>query len=99
MKSRMPISDMLEMAQTKNPSRRYFRLRSGKSSQRGRKKLRPKSFFPAPHRYSENVPAGQSQLQNALRNKNAMERNVSSRNIAAGCTFGISPLRNQYFRF
>ena len=46
MKSRMPIADMLEIAHTKNPSKRYFRPRSGRSSQRGKAKLRPKSLLP-----------------------------------------------------
>ena len=34
---------------------------------------------------------GQSQLQKALRNRKAMARKVSKRNMAAGCTRGIWP--------
>jgi hypothetical protein len=58
------------------------------SIQRGRKKLRPKIFCPARHKYSEIVPTGHSQLQNALRNRNYMTRNEISRNMPAGCSAG-----------
>src|ERR1700758_720325 len=86
-------------AQTKKPSRRYFSPRSGMSSQRGAKKLRPNNFRPARHKYSEIVPTGQSQLQKALRNRNEIERKVVSRNMAAGCKAGTRCERTKYFRF
>ncbi len=73
--------------------------RIGKSSQRGSGKFRPNTFFPARHKYSEIVPTGHSQLQNAFRSKNAIAKNAISRNIAAGCTCGIRPLKIQYLKF
>src|ERR1035437_7535123 len=86
-------------AQAKKPSSRYFSPRSGISSQRGRKKLRRKSSWPARHKYSEIVPTGHSQLQNALRNRNDMARNEINRNIPAGCSVGTWWVRMRYRKF
>jgi hypothetical protein len=79
-KSRIPTADIDEIAQTKNPSKKYFNPRNGRSIQRGRLKFRPNTFFPARYRYSEKVPIEQSQLQNVFRNTSDIERNVSSKN-------------------
>src|SRR5439155_26171638 len=78
---------------------RYFSPRKGMSAQRGRLKLRRKTFLPKRHRYSEIVPTGQSQLQKALRNKKAIDEKVMSRNIAAGCIAGTCPVSSQYLKF
>lgn len=75
---------MEEIAQTKNASSKYFNPRKGMSSQRQIRKLRLNSFCPSSPRYSEMVPIGQSQLQNALRRRNEIARKVITRNIAAG---------------
>src|SRR5438270_14067625 len=96
MKAAMASADMVETAQTKNPSSRYFRPRNGISSQRGSRKLRRKSFRPACHKYSDSVHTGHSQLQNALRNRNAIERNVIMKNMVAGCIAGTGPVSNEY---
>ena len=90
---------MLETAQTKNPSNKYFSPRNGMSTQRAKRKFRPNNFLPSFPTYSENVPTGHSQLQNALRNRNAIATNVTSRNIAAGCSSGTRPVLRKYFRF
>jgi hypothetical protein len=52
-------------------------------------KVAPKEFPTRErHKYSEIVPTGHSQLQNALRNRNDIARNAISRNIPAGCSAG-----------
>src|SRR5438093_8281136 len=99
MKAAIELADIDDTAHTKKPSSRYLSPRSGMSSHRHIRKLRPKTRFPACHRYSKSVPTGQSQLQNALRNRNAMDANVSSKNIAAGCMLGTWPLNSQYLKF
>src|SRR5579883_1902306 len=99
MKAAMAFADMLDTAHTKNPSNRYFRPRRGRSTQRGRRKLRRKTFRPSFHKYSESVPTGHSQLQKALRNRKAMATKVTSRNMAAGCRTGTRPVSRKYFRF
>src|SRR6201993_2600268 len=99
MKAAVAFADMLETAHTKNPSSTYFRPRSGISTHRAKVKFRRNSFLPNFHKYSENVPTGHSQLQNALRNRNAIAKNVTSRNIAAGCNSGTRPVTRKYFRF
>src|SRR5262250_1780381 len=86
-------------AHAKKPSSKYFCPRKPTSSQRGKWKLRRKSFRPARHRYSEIVPTGHSQLQNALRNRNEIARKVISRNIPAGCSAGTRRVSTKYFRF
>src|SRR5512135_3437434 len=55
-----------KIAQTKNASSRYFSERSGRSSQRGRLKLRRKIFRPSASSISEIVPTGQSHEQKAF---------------------------------
>src|SRR5579864_8637940 len=90
---------MLETAHKKNPRSKYFNPRSGISTQPGKRKFRRNNFRPSFHKYSETVPTGQSQLQNALRNKNAIATNVTSKNIAAGCSSGTCLVTKKYFRF
>src|SRR5579885_2932804 len=92
-------ADILLTAQTKNVRSKYLSARRGISSQRGRWRLRRKIWRPARHKYSDKVPTGHSQLQNAFRNKNAIATNVMKRNIAAGCTTGMLPVVIQYFVF
>ena len=92
-------ADMLETAHKKNPRSKYFNPRSGISTQPGKRKFRRNNFRPSFHKYSETVPTGQSQLQNALRNKNAIATNVTSKNIAAGCSSGTCLVTKKYFRF
>src|SRR5215472_16961801 len=92
-------ADIEEIAQTKNPRRRYFSPRRGISIQRHMRKLRPKSFWPSRPRYSETVPMGQSQLQKALRRRNEIARNVISRNMAAGWIAGTRPVNKKYLKF
>ena len=75
---------MEEIAQTKNARSKYFNPRRGVSSQRQIRKFRLNSFCPSSPRYSEMVPIGHSQLQNALRRRNDIARKLISRNIAAG---------------
>src|SRR5579884_1791235 len=99
MNAAMASADIVEMAQAKNPSSRYFKPRRGISIHFQRTKFRPKYHFPRRPRYSETVPTGQSQLQNALRSRNAMARNVMSRNIAAGWMAGTWPVKRRYLRF
>src|ERR1039458_6170629 len=87
----MAAADMLKTANAKKASRRYFRLRSGKSNQRGRAKLRRKVERPSFHRYSESVPMGQSHPQNDLRRRNDISRNaVKRKNPALFVGLGIS---------
>ena len=76
-----------------------MRLRSAMSSQRGRRKLRPKVCRPSRHRYSEIVPTGQSQPQKLLRKIHDAARNAISRNMPAGCSRGIWPVSSSTFRF
>src|SRR5438309_1588629 len=83
----------------KKPRSKYFNPRSGISTQPGKRKFRRNNFRPSFHKYSETVPTGQSQLQNALRNKNAIATNVTSKNIAAGCSSGTCLVTKKYFRF
>src|ERR1700757_36645 len=99
MNAAMALGDMDDTAHTKNPSSRYFKPRNGISSQRGAGKFRPKIVRPVLHIYSDSVPTGQSQLQNAFRNRKAVARKVTSRNIAAGCMSGTCPVNKKYFRF
>src|SRR5215468_4576688 len=98
-KAAIALADMLETAHTKNPSNRYFNPRSGISAQRGRRTFPRNNLLPIRHKYSEIVPTGHSQLQNALRNRNAIARNVTTRNIAAGCNAGTCRVIRKYFRF
>ena len=90
---------MLATAYPKNPSSRYFRLRSGMSSQRGAWTFRPKISRPPSQSHSDSVPIGHSQLQNAFRATNEMTTKAASRNIAAGWTSGTEPVSRAYFRF
>src|ERR1700757_2455078 len=99
MKAAIALADMLETAHTKNASSTYFRPRRGMSTQRTSWKFLRNNFFPNFPRYSDTVPTGHSQLQNALRKRNAIDRNVISRNIAAGCKVGTCPVTKKYFRF
>src|SRR5215469_16408144 len=99
MKAAIAFADMLETAHTKKPSSKYFRPRSGMSAQRGRWKLFLNNFFPIFQRYSDTVPTGQSQLQNALRKRNAIDKNVINKNIAAGCRAGTWRVTRKYLRF
>src|SRR6516225_6641275 len=99
MKPAIASADMEEIAQTKNPSSKYFNPRRGISSQRQIRRLPLNSFCPSSPRYSEMVPIGQTQLQNALRRRNDIVRKVINRNIAAGCIAGMWPVTRKYFRF
>src|ERR1700745_2347505 len=99
MKAAIAFADMLETVHTKNPSSRYFSPRRGMSIQRCKCRFRRNTFCPSFHRYSEMVPTGHSQLQNALRKRNAIERNVKSKNIAAGCSAGTLAVTRKYLRF
>src|SRR5690348_4642761 len=99
MNAAMASADIVEIAQAKNPSSRYFNPLSGISIHFRKTKFRPKNHFPSRPRYSETVPTGHSQLQNAFLSRNAIARNVISRNIAAGCIAGTRPLTSKYFKF
>ena len=77
----------------RSPSSRYFRLRSGMSSQRGAWKLRPKISRPPSQSHSDSVPTGHSQLQNAFRatNEIADERDQQE-HAPPGGSPGSSPV-------
>src|SRR5580704_9648221 len=92
-------ADIVETAHTKKPTKTYFRLRKGRSIQRGSVKFRRNTLRPARHRYSEMVPTGHNQLQKALRKRNATETKVISRNMAAGCIAGTRPVSRKYLKF
>src|SRR5438067_6295154 len=51
MKAAIELADIDDTAHTKKPSSRYLSPRSGMSSHRHIRKLRPKTRFPACHRY------------------------------------------------
>src|SRR3974390_623533 len=89
-------ADMLYTANAKNPSSRYFKLRSGRSSQRGSTKLRRNMKRPSFHKYSDTVPSGHSQEQNDLRSSHDISRNAVNRKNAAGCTRGNVPVSSTY---
>src|SRR5262249_19813435 len=74
-------------------------LRSATSSRRGKRKLRPKVVFPKRHRYSEAVPTADNQQQKLLRSSHEIARNVTNRNMPAGCRRGSSPVAQNNFRF
>src|SRR5262249_15056388 len=99
MNNSMDAADMLATAHTKNATSRYFSPRSGRSSHRGKGTLPPKKRRPARQRYSETVPTGHNQLQNAFRNKKEIATKTTNRNNAAGCVKGTWPVLSQYFRF
>ena len=90
---------MRTITYTNSASSMYFRLRSGMSNHRGNAKLRRNVRRPSFHRYSENVPTGQSQEQNDFRSRKDIARNAINRNIPAGCTAGTVPVITRYFKF
>src|SRR4029077_12785195 len=95
MNSSTAPEDIFATAQKKKPSKAYLSARSGMSIQRGSSKLRCRNLRPIRHRDSERVPTGQSQLQNALRNRNAIARNDEEKHrgrVSCGDVSGCEPI-------
>ncbi len=99
MKSPIASADMTPITNTKNPSRKYFKPRSGRSAHRGRRGLRPRIFLPSFHRFSESVPTGQSQEQKAFFRNRLISRKAMNRNIAAGWMSGTLPVTTSHLKF
>jgi hypothetical protein len=85
MKAEIAFADILETAQTRNPSSKYCSPRSGMSIHRVKSKFRPNTFFPILPKDCERVPTRPSQLQKVLRNRKDIATNVTK----LGC--GMQP--------
>src|ERR1035441_141041 len=92
-------ADIAPMTKTKNPSNKYFKPRSGRSAQRGSRKLRPKILRPSFHRSSENVPTGQSHAQKAFFSRRLINRKANNNTMAAGWIAGTRPVSRKYLEF
>src|SRR6266702_3114162 len=77
----------------------YFRLRSGRSNQRGTVRLRRKSLRPSFQRTSETVPTGHNQEQNVFFSSMLDNRKAAANTIAAGWIDGARWVTRKYLRF
>ena len=77
-------ADIVPTATRKKPSSRYLSARSGRSIQRGRRKLRPNNARPAFQSASDSVPIGHSQAQKLRLSSALSVTKATNSTIAAG---------------
>src|SRR5579863_1480461 len=99
MKPSSASADIHPMNARKSASRIYLSARKGMSAHLSRRRFRLKSQRPSFQRFSERVPTGHSQEQNAFLSNMLISRKLKNKYMAAGWISGTRPVMNKYFAF